>query len=55
MFPQHMAYDIDRDPSLEPSLKEMADKALQLLTKASEGKEKGFFLMIEGSRIGKLE
>ncbi|RUS20101.1 alkaline phosphatase [Endogone sp. FLAS-F59071] len=47
----HMSYDIDRDPSLEPSLKEMADKALQLLTKATEGKKKGFFLMIEGSRI----
>ncbi|KAI8823967.1 alkaline phosphatase [Fimicolochytrium jonesii] len=46
----HMAYEIDRDHTLEPSLKEMAEKALDILTYASKD-TKGFFLMIEGSRI----
>ncbi|KAI8919304.1 alkaline phosphatase [Powellomyces hirtus] len=46
----HMAYEIDRDEKSEPSLKEMALKALDILT-LSEKKSKGFFLMIEGSRI----
>ncbi|KAI8137491.1 alkaline-phosphatase-like protein [Fennellomyces sp. T-0311] len=43
----HMNYEIDRDPATQPSLTEMADKALKLLS----GSEQGFFLMIEGSRI----
>ncbi|KAI9244111.1 alkaline-phosphatase-like protein [Phascolomyces articulosus] len=43
----HMDYEIDRDPAKQPSLTEMADKALTLLS----GSEEGFFLMIEGSRI----
>ncbi|KAI9145925.1 alkaline phosphatase [Paraphysoderma sedebokerense] len=49
----HMSYEIDRDPSKEPSLKEMASKALDLLYTATMGDEKspGFFVMIEGSRI----
>jgi alkaline phosphatase len=34
-----------------PSLAEMATKALQILDKASKGSDRGFFLMIEGSRI----
>ncbi|KAI9496846.1 alkaline-phosphatase-like protein [Zychaea mexicana] len=37
----------DRDPTTQPSLTEMAGKALQLLS----GSDEGFFLMIEGSRI----
>jgi alkaline phosphatase len=45
----HMNYEIDRDPQKEPSLKEMALKAIALLEKESKGK--GYFLMIEGSRI----
>ncbi|CAG8743254.1 9678_t:CDS:2, partial [Ambispora leptoticha] len=47
----HMSYEIDRDPAVEPSLKEMSVKALELLTKATENSDEGFFLMIEGSRI----
>lgn len=42
-----MAYDIDRDPAKEPSLAEMTEKALSLLSK----NKKGFFLMVEGSEI----
>ncbi|KAH9899015.1 alkaline phosphatase-like protein [Xylariomycetidae sp. FL2044] len=34
-----------------PSLSEMAKTALRALEKATEGKDQGFFLMIEGSRI----
>lgn len=41
-----MAYDIDRDSSVEPSLKEMTSKALSILEKNN----KGFFLMVEGSQ-----
>ncbi|KAI9478238.1 MAG: alkaline-phosphatase-like protein [Benjaminiella poitrasii] len=47
----HMPYEIDRDPKMEPSLSEMSKKALDILYNATENKEKGFFLMIEGSRI----
>ncbi|RHZ87045.1 hypothetical protein Glove_41g34 [Diversispora epigaea] len=44
----HMSYEIDRDQNVEPSLKEMAKKALDIL---ESNNDKGFFLMIEGSRI----
>ncbi|KAK9765712.1 vacuolar alkaline phosphatase [Basidiobolus ranarum] len=47
----HMAYDIDRDPKVQPSLSEMTQKALDVLSKATESSDKGFFLMVEGSRI----
>ncbi|KAI8890768.1 alkaline phosphatase-like protein, partial [Backusella circina FSU 941] len=47
----HMSYEIDRDPKNEPSLSEMSKKALDILYESSKNKEKGFFLMIEGSRI----
>ncbi|PVU99722.1 hypothetical protein BB559_000444 [Furculomyces boomerangus] len=47
----HMNYEIDRDTSNEPSLSEMSEKALELLSKSSKASGKGFFLMIEGSRI----
>lgn len=46
-----MSYEIDRDPKIEPSLSEMTKKALDILYKSTENKQKGFFLMIEGSRI----
>ncbi|KAI9088329.1 alkaline phosphatase [Phlyctochytrium arcticum] len=51
--PDHMSYSIDRDAAKEPSLKEMSVKALDILTAANQKKpeSKGFFLMIEGSRI----
>jgi len=48
--PDHMSFEIDRDPKKEPALWEMADKALRILSK-SDVNGKGFFLMIEGSRI----
>ncbi|CAO3648556.1 unnamed protein product [Mucor hiemalis] len=47
----HMAYEIDRDSTKEPSLTDMSKKALDILYKATEDTEKGFFLLIEGSRI----
>lgn len=47
----HMSYNIDRDPSVQPSLYEMANTALKYMTSATEDSEKGFFLLIEGSRI----
>jgi alkaline phosphatase len=46
-----MSYEIDRNPSLEPSLKEMSAKALSILSAATKESDNGFFLMIEGSRI----
>ena len=42
-----MPYDIDRNPDEVPSLSEMTQKALDILSK----KENGFFLMVEGSAI----
>jgi alkaline phosphatase len=49
----HMAYDIDRALYNEPSLAEMTEKALDLLTSYSFDSPYGFILMVEGSRIGK--
>eukprot|EP00842_Homolaphlyctis_polyrhiza_P000766 jgi/Hompol1/1690/HPOL_001422-RA len=49
--PDHMSYNIDRDPAVEPSLVEMASKAMDVLHAASRKHNTGFFLMIEGSRI----
>lgn len=46
----HMDYEIDRDPAEQPSLREMVEKALDLLHKSSKD-HKGFFLVIEASRI----
>ncbi len=43
----HMSYDLDRDPSKEPSLAEMTSKAMDVLSKNT----KGYFLMVEGGRI----
>jgi alkaline phosphatase len=45
----HLAYEIDRDETDQPSLAEMTEKALGLL--AAEAGERGFFLVVEGSRI----
>ncbi|GAA5897799.1 hypothetical protein JCM6882_000100 [Rhodosporidiobolus microsporus] len=51
----HMSYEVDRQriaisADEQPSLKEMATHALKYLSQAG-AKGKGFFLMIEGSRI----
>ena len=47
--PSHMAFDIDRQylAPLEPSLAEMTEKAIQMLSKSP----RGFFLLVEGSQI----
>ncbi len=42
-----MAYDFDRDPAKEPSLAEMTEKSIELLSQD----EDGFFLMVEGSKV----
>ena len=43
----HMSYELDRDPAKEPSLSQMATKAVDILSKNPTG----FFLMVEGGRI----
>lgn len=42
-----LPYNIDRNPDKVPSLAEMTEKALQLLSK----NENGFFVMVEGSQV----
>lgn len=42
-----LPYDIDRNPETVPSIAEMTEKALQVLSQS----ENGFFLMIEGSQV----
>lgn len=42
-----MAYEMDRDPAKEPSLAQMTQKAIQVLSK----NPKGFFLFVEGSKV----
>lgn len=42
-----LPYNIDRNPDKIPSIAEMTEKALQLLSK----NENGFFLMVEGSQV----
>lgn len=43
----HLPYEINRNYSLTPSLANMTDKAIQLLSQDPDG----FFLMVEGGRI----
>lgn len=42
-----MSYELDRDKKKEPSLAEMTEKAIEILSK----NEQGFFLMVEGSKV----
>ena len=42
-----LPYNIDRNPDIYPSIAEMTEKAIDVLSK----KENGFFLMVEGSQI----
>jgi alkaline phosphatase len=42
-----MAHDFDRDPAQEPSLAQMTQKAIEILSKDPDG----FFLFVEGSQI----
>jgi alkaline phosphatase len=49
-----LAYDAERDPAKQPSLADMARKAVSLLSQRSasgEAKGEGFFLMVEGGLI----
>jgi alkaline phosphatase len=47
----HMDYEIDRNPQKQPSLLEMTQKALEVLENETAHSSKGYFIMIEGSRI----
>ncbi|KAF4982648.1 hypothetical protein FZEAL_1755 [Fusarium zealandicum] len=51
--PYDIPFEIDRrnHNDVYPSLSEMAKTALRALEKATEDSDKGFFIMIEGSRI----
>jgi len=42
-----LSYDLDRDPALEPSLGDMTQKAIDVLSQNPDG----FFLMVEGSKV----
>jgi len=42
-----LPYELDRNPETIPSLREMTEKAIELLSQ----NENGFFLMVEGSQI----
>jgi alkaline phosphatase len=44
-------FDLDRDPKVHPSLEEEAITAMKALSEATKDSDKGFFLLIEGSRI----
>ncbi|XP_048025874.1 intestinal-type alkaline phosphatase [Megalobrama amblycephala] len=45
--PKDTRYELERDPSMDPSLTEMVEKAIKILSKNS----KGFYLFVEGGRI----
>lgn len=49
--PTDIPFDIDRKDEDYPSLEEMAEVALRALERATKDSHKGFFLMVEGSRI----
>lgn len=41
--PKDCRYELDRDPNMDPSLTEMTEKAIHILSK----NKKGFFLFVE--------
>lgn len=41
--PKDCRYELDRDPSMDPSLTEMTEKAIKILSKNSNG----YFLFVE--------
>ena len=43
----HMSFEIDRDNNLEPSIIEMTQKAIEMLSL----NPKGYFLLVEGGKI----
>lgn len=51
LAPTDIPFDIDRNPEEYPSLAEQVKVALTALEEATKHSDKGFFLLIEGSRI----
>jgi alkaline phosphatase len=51
LAPNHLEYEVDRGWTDQPSLAEMTARALRLLAESADGAARGFFLMVEGSRI----
>ena len=47
----HLAYEVDRGETDQPSLAAMTARALDLLAGSPQGRANGFFVMVEGSRI----
>lgn len=47
----HISYEMDRDPESEPSLLETTKIALDTLEAATKKSKKGYFIMIEASRV----
>ncbi|MED6271148.1 hypothetical protein CHARACLAT_017333, partial [Characodon lateralis] len=45
--PGDLRYEVERDPSMDPSIVETTEKAIRILQK----NPKGFFLLVEGGRI----
>ncbi|XP_055374729.1 alkaline phosphatase-like [Condylostylus longicornis] len=45
--PQHLDFNLNRDNKIQPSLEEMTESAIKLLSK----NPKGYFLFVEGGRI----
>lgn len=45
--PEFMTYDTDRDPTRDPSLAEMTEVAVQMLSRNPQG----FYLFVEGGRL----
>ncbi|KAK5606527.1 hypothetical protein CRENBAI_019482 [Crenichthys baileyi] len=45
--PEDLRYEVERDPSMDPSIVETTEKAIRILQK----NPKGFFLLVEGGRI----
>ncbi|XP_034567255.1 intestinal-type alkaline phosphatase-like isoform X1 [Notolabrus celidotus] len=45
--PKDCRYELERDPTMDPSLTEMVEKAIRILSR----NPKGFFLFVEGGRI----
>ncbi|KAG8934738.1 hypothetical protein FRC02_009319 [Tulasnella sp. 418] len=47
----HMSFEIDRVAAEQPSLLEMTKTSIRSLERMTKGQQKGFFLMVEASRI----
>lgn len=47
----HLDYELDRDPEEQPSLLQLVEYGLNTLEAATKKSKKGYFLMVEASRI----